>query len=424
MLPRARKWIAFGIVVFGSYLIFQDLQSSWAAFLADCPNRDVLSWDANLRFRTVVDLYEEIREGDFWLPIYYALWSPTWPALRSFFALALFFANGIGPDTTQDVAISFCFYILLFPSLLWIGVDLCRDAFRGALVWFFSSLLLLYSRQFTVYALSSMLETQGMFFMLWSLYFIYKSYEQERMRRFLKEGTMQTYFPIKRRWFWGLFIFGQGLFHTKYPYGLMLWIAIAAYEFFREPLRFFSFLDILLRRRYQGRRRVLLHALGVVALLFVLLVVLSRFSLPWLPASALRSKTVRNLIWLTSLIFFIDINIYIYRNRKELSQFFDSAFQTLYVGFLAPVAFWLLLHPDRLGSILGTQQHRQEAGRSFAMSLVLDVCSNTPSHCIWRLWDPFLGSCCIFGCSGVSSPGGVGLPQPSVIRWFLCSPFF
>lgn len=362
-----RFWIKIiGTALFlggGGFLVIAGLESSWQYFIGKCPSTDVLSWDANLRLIDVLDQYQDFREGR-WLS---ALWpyfdSPTWPTFRGIVAQIVFWLAPDEPNTILDVSISFAFYILLFPSILFIGWELSRDWFRGSAVFFFASMMTLHTQELPVYSVSSMLETQGMFFMLWTMYFLFKIYNWQFLREFSRTGGEQRALPMRRRFVWGLFFMSLGVFHTKYPYGLMLILAWFAYDVFRNPAQYTGLAGFALRRHFYGVRRVLLIAAACIILLYAL-----RGNIP-----ALDTKYFKYFVWLLTLLILIDFHFYLWKFRIELLRFMDSATRQIYLAMVLPSLIWLYMHPDRISSTLGTQQKNIGETSSYFSSLRLDV---------------------------------------------------
>lgn len=362
----------FGLIILaaGIYLATNSIFESWTHFIDQCPNKDVLGWDANLRFNTIVDLYQDLKQGDFFSPLNYTIKSPTWPTLRGHIALLMFFISDSGPNTILDVIISMIFYILVFIALFWISLDLSRDFFKASIIWLTVSQLILHTRQFSAYALSSMLETQGMFFMLLTAYFLYKIYEQQRNALFAGFHEHRSWLKRPVRYWPGLFLSAQGLFHTKYPYGLMLFISVGLYELIRQRQSFINFFGFGKKYFYIGKRKAYLIFIAIFIISLIATIILSRYDNFGIPGHLLKSKFIKNIIWIITLFVFLDLNYCIFKYRFELKELFDSAFRQIYLVLLFPIAIWLLMHPDRLGSIIGTQQHSQEASRSFILSFL------------------------------------------------------
>lgn len=373
MLIKFKIFFAAILLLITTFFLVSALSNLWIEFTSTCPNIDVLSWDANLRYRDVIDIKQEIDNGNYTEPIMYALRSPTWPTLRQQISLFIFSIVTQGPHPIADVSISFIFFCLIFPSILLIALDLTHDWLRASITLLFCTALILYSREMPVYSLSSMLETQGMFFLLWSSYFLYKLYEQQRWRRFLHTPGISVSMHKRKRYFSGLLFSSFGLFHTKYPYGLMLVLSILAFEFVRHPQRFLDFIIFSFNQHYKGIRRWIIYGLASFAIILVLVVVLPQIHPGLEFPFKIHSKFLRLVVWLLTLAVFIDLNIYIWRFRVELAHLFDTAFRQIYFACILPTIAWLILLPDRMGSIIGTQQHKQDAAQSFSTKLFTDV---------------------------------------------------
>ena len=338
------KWLSitwiFATLGVASYGLF----SNWTHFVTLCPALDVLSWDANLRLITVIDQYRDFGNGDIVGGVRPFLESPTWPALRSFFSLLLFAFTG--PDAVWDVSIGFAFFCLLLLSCLYVSIRLSESPLEGAAIFFFCVAALFHTREIPAYSLSSMLETQGMFFLLWSAYWIFRCYEG------------------RGRGVW-LLLSVQGLFHTKYPYGVMLLLAVAAYEALSRPGAWREFGMFGFREHYRGVRRVAIVVFGLLLLALL-------FARKFTPIDP-NTKVFKYLFYLVALILFADFNVFVVRHREALRGIVPASMRMLYPTAFLPALAWLFLHPDRLISVLGTQLHVQEQTRSFALSFFTDV---------------------------------------------------
>ncbi|MCB1314417.1 MAG: hypothetical protein KDK27_00605 [Leptospiraceae bacterium] len=356
MKNRLKIIFAIVLLLFTGIQIQNLLATSWQFYINSCPNKDVLTWDANLRLSTVLDQYQDFRDHHFGRAILPFIDSPTWPTLRHAIALIVFSLSPDGPGPVLDVAIGFVFYTLLFPSLLIVAFEITRDWFRASIIWFGASMLVLHAREIPAYGLSSMLESQGMFFLLWSMYFLFKLYEQQQLRRTAKESGIAAYFPRRRRIWFGLFISALCLFFTKYPYGIMLILAVVSYEIIRSPRRVYDLLTLIITRHYSGNRiYVPIVAAGFLAIVFLLNYFIADFS----------RKFVKYSIWFVVTVLFIDLNVYFYKYRVELRQIMDTVRRHFYTAVILPAAVWMLIHPDRVSSTIGTQQHEQQASLSF-----------------------------------------------------------
>ncbi len=355
---RLKLLAALPLCFFAGWLAIQALETTWLLCGVRCPNVDVLSWDGNLRMIDTLDQYQEFRAGHWLAGLRPYFDAPTWPPLRAAIMQAVYQLHGSGPDASLDVAVSFVFYLLLFPSLLLIAPELTRDWLRGALAFFFATSLVIHSRQFPMFSVSGMLETQGMFFYLWSAYFLYKAYEWQSLREEDKRALQ-----IRRRFLFGLFFFSQGLYHTKYPYGIMLALAFFAYDALRNPGQYIDLATLAWTQRYRGWRRWLLAFVFASLVLFAL----------GKAAPGLNSKSFKYIFYAATLLLLIDFHAYLWRFRARFLALFDSASRQIYSVMVLPMLIWTYLQPDRLSSVLGTQQRSQEETRSYIVSLSADV---------------------------------------------------
>ncbi|EMO77311.1 hypothetical protein LEP1GSC127_3152 [Leptospira kirschneri str. 200801925] len=102
--------------------------------------------------------------------------SPTWPPLRSLFSLILLIIPGDMSITEKDSLLGLVFYGLCFPSILYIVYRITGSLWKAGLTSILTLALTLHTTETPSYSLSSMLETQGMFFLLWTYYTLYKVY--------------------------------------------------------------------------------------------------------------------------------------------------------------------------------------------------------------------------------------------------------
>lgn len=358
MALRLKLLAAIPLCLAAGWLAIQALETTWLLYGVRCPNVDVLSWDGNLRMIDTLDQYQELRAGRWLAGLAPYFDAPTWPPLRAAIMQVVYQLHGSGPDASLDVAVSFAFYLLLFPSLLLIAPELTRDWLRGALAFFFTTLLLIHARQLPMFGVSGMLESQGMFFYLWSAYFLYKVYEWQSLRAEDKRALQ-----IRRRFLFGLFFFSQGLYHTKYPYGIMLALAFFAYDALRNPGQYLDLATLAWAQRYRGWRRMLLAFVLVSLFLFAL----------GQAAPGLNSKSFKYIFYAATLLLLIDFHAYLWRFRAQFLALFDSASRQIYSVMVLPMLIWTYLQPDRLSSVLGTQQRSQEETRSYLGSLAYDV---------------------------------------------------
>ena len=343
----------FVFVALALFALGQTLIQSWELYLAVCPSKDVLTSDGNNRMIQALDRYQDIQAGDYGELIASYFRANTWPPLRPTISLILF---GIaGPSQILDTGISFLFFCLLFPSLYYVTVQLSGSELRGGALFLLITVILLQTFEFLGYALSSMLETQGMFFLLWSIYFIYKmhgelypAYRAEDLTSAAKKDLRREgERNLSRGTKWGLAFSLIGLNLTKYPYGVMLFLALSVYEFFRHSGGYIEATRILLTRHYRGGRRIILF----LAFLFLMALVISgKFGL-----YDLNSRATKNLIYFVSVVIFVDFNVYLFRNRYEVREMFPASMRHMYLYGIGPSLAWIFSNPDRFNSILGGQ---------------------------------------------------------------------
>ena len=331
------------------FLIFLSV-NSWNDFLAVCSSTDVLSWDANLRYLTSLDIFYNIRELNIVKAASIFLDSPTWPPFRTVLTLLTIVFSG-EPSTVLDTSISMLFFILLLPSILYILYRLNRN--NLSLIPFLliiSSAVLIFTFEIKVYSLSSMLETQGMFFLLWSVYFAHSI-----QNSIMKESAVQKYDLT------GFSVSFIGLFFTKYPYGLMFIFAAVIYEIITNYSGLINLVKYSFKNHLKWFRIIYL---SIFAALFIAVKIIA-------PDGG--QTLFRKVIYISSLILFIDFNVLYYRNYKEINKYFSRAFSAMYLYGFLPAMIWLLIHMDRFNSILDTQSHVQDSQRSYAFSFINEL---------------------------------------------------
>ncbi len=333
------------------------LETTWRVFWEQCPNTDTLSPDPSLRFALSVDQYTDFREGRIFAALRPFAEAPTWPMLRNGIALVVFALSPTGPDPRLDAAIGFVFFALTLLSIPAICFELARDWLKGAFASLATIAILVHTRELQAYAASAMLETQGMFFALWTGYFLFKIYDRELLRR---QGAASD-LP-DRRLYWGLFFAGQALVHTKYPYGLMLLIAWGFAEIVRAPRQVLDVAGFLLARSGWATRAIVVAA-GLATAVYAL----SR-SVP-----ELNAKAVKYGFYFLTLLFLLAVHRLLWLQRGALRQLCDRGLRAGWIYLAAPAIAWIYLHPDRLSSTLGTQQRAQDSGRSYLQSLGSEV---------------------------------------------------
>ena len=139
----------------------------------------------------------------------------------------------------------------------------------------------------------------------------------------------------------------------------MLILAVVALEIARNPGQLVDLLSLCFARHYGGRRwyHYLLNGLKLLTLAVFVFALATK--------AQTSAKTVKYALYAVVLIFFIDLQIYLYQYRNALRRLLDGVTRHVYLAVIFPAAIWVLVHPDRVSSILGTQQHVQDASRSF-----------------------------------------------------------
>lgn len=349
--------IAAGLLIAGATLwgVGVALAESRATFLEYCTSRDVLQPDGNIRMTEALDRYQDLRDGRYLRFVRSFFTGDTWPPLRPTLALALFLV--FQPDAVLDASVSLVFYALLFPSLAFIAVRMSRSWIGGAGLFAFIAALLVHAREFAAYANASMLETQGMFFLVWTIYFL-----AEMLRECYAErapSADESDRRVSRPVFAGLLASFLGLTFTKYPYVIMLFLALAAYEALRDPRGLTRLVTTLLDQHYRGWRRA---ALAVVALAFVSILVAGK-----LGYAGLNSKSVKYGIWFFSAVIFVDLAVFAFRRRALALSAAPAALRYIYLCGILPAFAWILSHPDRFSSIIGGQFWLPPAGMDVSL---------------------------------------------------------
>lgn len=335
MIRMGRVLFVFLTVVTALVLVEGAALKSFRIFHQECPNTDVLQPDGNIRLITVIDRMQDLRSGEYLEFVSSYFRGNTWPPLRPTLSHFYFLLRG-GPSAADDIMISFFFYLLLFLLLLFVSLHLGDGVLQGAALFFFSSMMLVHTRELAAYSLSAMLETQGMFFLLLALYFLYRLYGETY------EGE-----PVSRHIPIGLFIAIQGLVFTKYPYAAMFFLAIILYEILARPLEWREIVRVMFERHYRGPRRIIL---ALFLLIFFVILLAGKLGF-----ADINIKSFKYFIWLIVLLVFVDLNIFLYRERGQISGIIPAAMKWIYLCGIFPAAIWILLHPDRFSSILGGQ---------------------------------------------------------------------
>ncbi|WCL47687.1 hypothetical protein [Leptospira sp. GIMC2001] len=353
------KLLGFILLTIAAVSIYHFSTNAWNYFLEVCPNTDVLTWDENIRLNNVLDQYSDFRDGNIFRAIHPFLESPTWPPLRSIITLGLLYIPtkllGLPENlliTEFDSLVGLLFLIASFVSIALISYLILKSWLYSGVITLSSVGFILQTYEVPAYSMSSMLETQSMFFLIWSIYFLYKLYEDTQR----SDRSPST----KIRWGLGLSL--VGFFFTKYPYGLMLFIAILFVEILRSPGSIGNFIRYAMENHYKGIRRI-----------FFLIVVLTVLSLPFLRLFGelnLNQRPFKLFLYYFSLPVFLDFNYFLWSHRKKIQEKVSVSIQWIYLLGILPCLFWIYTNPDRVSSLIDAQMIVNHYTKSFFLSLV------------------------------------------------------
>ncbi|GBF44176.1 putative membrane protein [Leptospira ellinghausenii] len=253
-------------------------------------------------------------------------------------------------ETYRDSFLGLFFLILVYPGLVYTSFRMTKSLFWSGL---FSSLIFILTIQTVevpAYSLSSMLETQSMFFLLLSVYAIYRLYDTDN-RELEIDGTTK----------WMIFVSLFGFYFTKYPYGILFFMACFAYELIRSPGKYKEVILYLLKHYAKGIR-----------LLYLVFVVLMVFSLPVLRVVTkinLNQKGFKQFMFGITLVLFVDLSVYLFRNRDAMKKIFPKTAVVLWAYAIFPAFLWLFLNPDRVNALIDAQMIVNAYTRSFFLTL-------------------------------------------------------
>lgn len=339
------------IVLLSLHLLFFGAKA-WQIFVNECPNNDFLSWDENLRLNTVLDQFADYRDGHWFRATLPFFESPTWPPLRSFTTFVSLYLPLSNSITERDSFQGLLFFLLVFPSLVYIFSRIHRDWLVGSLIGLFVCILSLHTTEIPVYALTSMLETQSMFFLVWSCYALYNLFLDED-RGILRD---KTGFLV----FFGLF----GFYFTKYPYGILLFLSTFLISILRNPNKFKSALQNIFASYLNWSRRIFF---GIVFFAISSLPVLRLFG-----SINLNQKPVKQALFYGSFLVFLDLSLFFWRKKKEVVHWFPLSTQVLWKYAYLPALVWLYMNPDRIGSLIDAQLIVNQYTKSFYATLWTD----------------------------------------------------
>lgn len=338
---------AFGSIcvgIAGVLILFalELLVSAWGYRQNACPSTDILSWDGNLRLMGAIDQYFDWKAGRWSAAILGLLSAETWPPLRDLLHHLVFALQG-SITTDGSVLISTIFLALLLPSALYISVRLL-GGWWGAIAASVFCVLVLHGHEFLRFALTGMLETQAMFFMLWAVYFWYRLYSPSGRA---SDGSLLLKVRV------GVCASLLGLFFTKYPYGPMFLIAILVVEATLYPRATVELLLQLWSSHYRGWRA----ALGLAVVVGI--VALSKLGA--IGDAGRYARFWKALIILFSFLAVVDLGVLLLGRRDDLWPQLSDTLRTLILGLFLPMLAWLFVYPTRFKTLLGTQQRIVES---------------------------------------------------------------
>ncbi|MCX7999305.1 MAG: hypothetical protein N3A69_10210, partial [Leptospiraceae bacterium] len=300
-------------------------------FDSTCENKTYLTWDPELRYVYSLSLLSALRRFDMFEFGRLVIDTPTWPPLRNFLHLILFWIFGESPSI--DIYLSLGEFFILDSLLTYIAVSFGKtklDKWRNFLV----AKFLYLSPALLLYSFSGMLEIQGGLFLLLSTFFF--SLNLIRPKKTLHYSKI----------FYGLSFLA--LYFTKYPYGYMFLISSGLILFFYERKDFSQIL-----KKYKSSKFIM-H----VPIIIALITLLTYYSIP---KEYLVAKLPRYLKFTIGLFLFIEIIIFIIKEKK-LIQNLNPNLSAYLVWTVIPVGFWTFIHPDRFGSSNSTVSHIQSEG--------------------------------------------------------------
>jgi hypothetical protein len=356
-------WAFFFLSNCGILTLF--LQKLFLDYQKSCDNTEFLSWDGDLRFVSALQLADQIRRLDFISFIHSLLDTPTWPFLRNLFQLLGFFIFGENPS--WDYSISLFFWVCV-ELVLVLAILKFTKTWLGGILAISCGIILFSIPILWTYSFSSMLETQGSFFLLLcALYFAIYS-------KGLQSFSLLTLSFLL-------------LYLTKYPYGYIFLVTAFCVETIRKPIpsiqlgldygrgyviksssfslqrfelsifstSFFLFVknfflecfrNLFLRHRY-----FLLLGLVFLGLYLVL------------PDPFWVGKLRNYWKYCIAICLVVDFSIFFWKNRVWIRTA-NPRLYSMVLFMLFPVLFWTFIHPDRFSSSGGTLQHVQMEGHA------------------------------------------------------------
>ncbi|HMV45872.1 MAG TPA: hypothetical protein PK079_07105 [Leptospiraceae bacterium] len=324
--------IQIPFLILSLYFLFSE-------FNTICPNKDFLSWDADLRFIKTLKLMDSIRHFEFLSFAFQLLDSPTWPILRNLIQIVVFFASGV--STTSDTVITLVTFAILLGLAIHVLFYLLDKKWISVLLFLPVWLSVFLSPPILIYTFSAMLEVQGAVFFLASVYYLHLFYRDDefiRNKSILIKLSLSTF----------------ALFQTKYPYGYLFIVAMLVLHvslYLDETVLFFTRYIAFISHNLKKQYRLLLVILLIVSYILF-------------PESLLKGKTKNYIKYL--IILLLSFDFYLYLNH-QMSQLLNLKFNRLIGIFqwvFLPIVVFVLIHPDRFSSSSSTLGHIQSEGHA------------------------------------------------------------
>ncbi|PNV75222.1 hypothetical protein BES34_010090 [Leptospira inadai serovar Lyme] len=347
---------------------------NWSAFLNICPIKDLLTWDENIRLNQLLDQYQDFREGRYWRGFFPFLEASTWPPLRSIFSLFMLWGPGEWPITWKDSFLGLIFYALCFPTLIYTSFRITGSFIFSGAVSLLILAMSLHTTETPAYSLSSMLETQGMFVLLWVYFALYKLYDSVQKlgpgAELEKGNRVSSLVSVAL----------LSLFFTKYPYGLLLFISLFLYEGIARLPELIGFLRFAIRVHYKNLRLIFL--VSVVGLVFSLPIL--RVVTDW----NLDQRSFKKVLYFLTVILFLDFNYFLFKYRNEAKKITPPSLRVLYIYAILPSFVWLFANLDRVMSLVNAQMIVNKFVRSFILSLFESPSDRIPASHVFD--DPWI----------------------------------
>jgi len=310
-----------------------------------CPNKEFLTWDPEIRFLISLQWIQYIQDYRLDLVIWEFLQSPHWPRVRNLIQVAVFLVNG-APDPVLDQWTTFSVFLLT----IWVGMATIR--FLGWADKGFLLLLqivfgvgMLQSYPLLVYAWSGMMETFGGLALLGSilLFFAYQSSPPEKQNK----G-------------WYLLFSALLLHQTKYPYGYISLVVVLGYFLILRYYESIPTLRFLLPLYFQT---LLKRKTFYFAILVQVAFLLAKIGF----AESLSAKFPKQWLHASVLALVADVPVFFLKTIRESQKLVYplpglSVWKDIYLWYCLPILGWMLLNPDRFGSIGGQVVHVQIEG--------------------------------------------------------------